>query len=108
MPKLDSQSRILVPIDLRESVGLDTSNEIAICYNFQNDTFTFFNKEDVDNNCIISIRKFDSKGRISLSNDVLELLGGLKKDDFIIIFVQNNKLCMKGMAETGTWFQSFL
>jgi len=101
MPILDNKARLTIPANLRHIFGLNLSDEIAICYDFSNDTFTLCNKQNIANNCVIALKRFDSKGRLFLPKDVLTLLG-VTKGDLILIFVQDNKLCMKGMGGTGT------
>lgn len=100
MPKLDKQGRITIPLELRQEIGLSSLDEIAICYDFSNDIITICNKQNIADNCVIAFRKLDKKGRFVLPNDVLNLLG-ISKNDLIIIFLQNDKLCIKGMGETG-------
>ena len=101
MPILDSQARLIIPASFRQLFGLNLSDEVAICYNFSNDTVTLCNKQNIANNCVLALKKFDSKGRLILPKDVLSLLG-VNKGDLILIFVQDNKLRIKGMGGTGT------
>lgn len=102
MPKLDGVGRLTIPYELRQEVdGWTLPKDIAICYNFQNNTITICNKLDIKDKCVIGFRKLDSKGRFFLPNEVLTLLG-LDKDALFIIFLQNDEFCIKGMNGTRT------
>jgi len=101
MPKIDSQGRITIPSDLRQSIGLNLFDEIALCYDFSNGTITLCKKHDIADNCVISFRNLDSKGRFIFPKEYFDLLG-ITKDEPIVIFLQNNKLCIKGMGGAGT------
>lgn len=101
MPKMDSQGRLTIPVELRQELNLLSTKEIAFCYNFQNNSITICDKCDIVNKNVIEFRKLDQKGRFFLPNEVLTLLG-LGKNALFVIFIHNNTLCIKGMGGTGT------
>ena len=101
MPKLDKQGRLTIPTELRRDLNWILPKEIALCYNFQNNTITICDKIDIVDKCVVAFRKLDNKGRFFLPNEVLSLLG-LDKDALFIIFLQNDEFCIKGMGGTGT------
>lgn len=101
MPILDNQGRLTIPACFRILFGLNLLDEIAICYGSSSDNITLCNNQNIANNRVISLTKFDSKGRLFLPKSVLTLLG-VNKGDLLLIFIQNNKLCIKGMGGTGT------
>lgn len=101
MPKLDSQGRIIIPSELRQEIGWNCPKEVALCYNFQNNTITICDKADIVDKSVVAFRKLDAKGRFFLPNEFLTLLG-IDKDALFIIFLQNNEFCIKGMDGTRT------
>jgi len=103
MPKLDKQGRITIPSELRQKANLDSSELIAVCYDFQNKTITLCNEKNIDNKCVLSFRKLESKGRIALPEDVHNLLG-INEDEIFIVYLQNGELFITGMDGTRTWF----
>ena len=98
MPKLDSQGRLLIPLELREELGWTVPKEIAICYNFQDGNITIISKSDIADKNVISFRKLDPKGRFCVPNEVFNLLK-LGKTALFIPFLHNNILCIKGIVK---------
>ena len=103
MPRLDSHGRLIIPAELRKEVGWTLPKDIALCYNFQNATINICDKSDIVDKYVISFRRLDSKGRLFLPSEVLDLLG-IEQNALFIIFLKNNELCIKGMDGTRTWF----
>jgi len=98
MPKIDTQKRIHIPHDLRSKISLEDS---AVFYYENNQIFIAspFN-EIISNKAILAIRTVDYKGRIFLSNDLLELLDAKIGDTvFVTVFPEENKICIFKKAQ---------
>ena len=90
MAKIDSQGRLSIPSELIERLSYQFRDiNCAICY-IDKDTFYIIPENMLgDTDCIISLRKIDSKGRIYIPKDILNLW---KYPKIVVVYLNDGKI----------------
>ena len=84
MTKLDSQHRILIPMELLISVSLDALKKVSLNYDSENNSIYLDSPDPKELTCCVSIRALDEKNRIALPRNILELIEADYTSKFIV------------------------
>lgn len=96
MPKLDTQGRLTIPLELRSKLSIPYTDELVICYEDRRIFFLNSNSEDVKNEKVLTYRPIDKHGRIFLTNKALEALDATTNDVFII-YLQHDRIYVEAL-----------
>jgi len=89
--RLDSLGRVVIPIEIRNSMGLETKDAMAV-YLVENDIF--LKKVEKDEKIVGIIRFLDELGRVVLPIEIRNLLD-LNEGEPVEIWLEENKIILR-------------